>query len=117
MLILAGELVFGLPFHTARFFRPSMLEVFGFTNTQLGDLFALYGMRLVLARPVVWLQAAVIVCAYCGYKGLDNYSLYAVQVIGMNELEAAGFVAWVRTCGRLLPCSRALSPIVLTQRV
>jgi nitrate/nitrite transporter NarK len=34
-------------------------------------------------------QAAVIICAYCGYKGLDNYALYAVQVLGMNEIDAA----------------------------
>jgi len=250
-LICAGELVFGLPFHTARFFRPTLLEVFNFTNTQLGDLFAVYGitamisyfpggaladkystrslmtaslfataigglymatipgaaqmavlygywgittvfllwgaliratrewggdnaqgvafgvleggrglaaaivaivavnvlafympgdanlatpeerlngfrivillysavtalagvlvwfavpvannvkhasykatqgMGLVLRRPVVWAQAAIIICAYCGYKGLDNYSLYAVQVLGMDEVEGA----------------------------
>ena len=43
----------------------------------------------VLARPLVWAQAAVIICAYCGYKALDNYSLYAVQVLGMNEAEGA----------------------------
>ncbi|MDX1517633.1 MAG: MFS transporter [Woeseiaceae bacterium] len=255
-LILAGELVFGLPFHTARFFRPTMLDVFEFTNTQLGDLFAVYGitamlsyfpggaladrfsarglltvsllatgagglymatipgaagmavlyaywgvtsiflfwgaliratrdwggtqsqgkafgileagrgvvaasvafvaiavfawqmpeivesasdeqrrwafrqvilvyslvtmltailtwflipvpeyrrtghvnplsgMAIVLQRPVVWAHAAVIVCAYCGYKGLDNYSLYAAQVLGMNEIDAARFATW-----------------------
>jgi hypothetical protein len=43
----------------------------------------LQGMAIVLRRPVIWAHAAVIVCAYCGYKGLDNYSLYAVQVLGM----------------------------------
>ena len=48
-LIVAGEMIFGLPFHTARFFRPTMLEVFGFTNTQLGDLFALYGVTAMLS--------------------------------------------------------------------
>jgi sugar phosphate permease len=260
-LIVAGEIVFGLPFHTARFFRPTLLEVFGFTNTQLGDLFAVYGitamiayfpggaladrfparflltasllataagglfmttipaalpmailygywgvttvflfwgaliratrewggrasqglafgileggrgavaalvstlallifaaimpenvgqasdevrrsgmqsiilvysvaavaagvltwltipvpdpvsykrsnpiqgMGLVLRRPVIWAQAAVIICAYCGYKGLDNYSLYAVQVLGMDEVRGAALAtygAWVR---------------------
>ena len=255
-LIVAGEIVFGLPFHTARFFRPTLLEVFGFSNTQLGDLFAVYGvtamisyfpggaladrysartlltaslfataagglfmmtipsatpmavlygfwgvttiflfwgaliratrewggdtsqglafgvldsgrglvaallatialivfasvmpenvslatsdqrltgmrsivlvytaaaavagifvwlavpvsnptnsdrpnpmqgMATVLWRPVVWAQAAIIVCAYCGYKGLDNYSLYAVQVLGMDEVRAAAFTTW-----------------------
>ena len=49
VLIVAGEVIFGLPFHTARFFRPTMLEVFGFTNTQLGDLFALYGVAAMLS--------------------------------------------------------------------
>jgi nitrate/nitrite transporter NarK len=255
-LIIAGEMVFGLPFHTARFFRPTMLDVFGFSNTQLGDLFAVYGvmamiayfpggaladrysarslltasllatavgglymatipgasqmaalyglwgittiflfwgaliratrdwggetsqgkafgvldggrglvaalfaglavavfaallpenldfatdeerraafrivillytaatlcaagltwflipvpekstalvqspfaaMLTVLRRPVVWAQAGIIICAYCGYKGLDNYSLYAVQVLGMDEVEAARFATY-----------------------
>lgn len=260
-LVIAGEMVFGLPFHTARFFRPTFLEVFGFTNTQAGDLFALYGitamiayfpggaladrypartlltaslfataaggfymatipaamnmavlyafwgvttiflfwgaliratrewggqssqgvafgvleggrglvaalvstlalavfaaimpenvglasddvrragmqsiifvysfaalgagilvwltvpvpdpisykrsnplhgMAIVLRRPVIWAQAAIIICAYCGYKGLDNYSLYAVQVLGMDEVRGAAlstYGAWVR---------------------
>ena len=35
-LILAGEAVFSLPFHVARFFRPTVLHVFDFTNTELG---------------------------------------------------------------------------------
>ena len=48
-LIIAGEVVFGLPFHTARFFRPTLLEVFGFTNTQLGDLFAVYGITAMIS--------------------------------------------------------------------
>jgi len=256
-LVLAGELIFGLPFHTARFFRPTFLEVFAFSNTQLGDAFAAYGVTAMLAyfpggaiadrypprmlmtvslfataaggvymstfpgelqmtllygfwgistillfwaalisatrqwggdhlqgrafgileggrglaaagfgvvmavvlasymplqvdlandeqrregfrmvillysaataaagcltwfvlpkamipgasthsnplkgmatvvrRPIVWAQAAVIVCAYCGFKGSDNYSLYAVQVLGMDEVAAAKFTAY-----------------------
>jgi nitrate/nitrite transporter NarK len=257
LLILAGEMIFSLPFHTARFFRPTLLEAFGFSNTELGDAFAVYGitamlayfpggaladryparklisasllataagglymatfpgvlqmallygywgfttillfwgaliratrdwggdhsqgiafgaldggrglvaagvamtavaalsqylpldglldagaerreglravillytsftaacaaltwflledppltsapqrsplferMLAVLRRPVVWAHAAVIVCAYCAFKGLDNYSLYAVQVLGLNEVEAARLTAW-----------------------
>ena len=255
-LVFAGEIIFGLPFHTARFFRPTLLEAFEFTNTQLGDVFAVYGVMamiayfpggmladrfsaralltisllatgaggfymatypgtlgmallygywgvttilllwaaliratrewggttsqgrafgfldggrgiaaalfatlavavlawllpdnpalvnneerraafravillysfaaivaalltwflipparhtgdssrslfhgaaVVITRPLVWAQAAVIVCAYCGYKGLDNYSLYAVQVLGMNEVEGAQLSAY-----------------------
>ena len=49
ILIVAGEMVFGLPFATGRFFRPTLLEVFGFTNTQLGDLFAVYGITAMLS--------------------------------------------------------------------
>jgi len=257
VLILAGEMIFSLPFHTARFFRPTLLEVLGFNNTQLGDAFAAYGLMAMLAyfpggaladcyparklmsvslfataagglymatlpggvemallygywgvstillfwgaliraardwgghrsqgvafgildggrglvaagfaltavtaltfylpvdslldasverrqglravillytavtagcgvltwflipdpeeagvlrdrplldammrvlrRPAVWAQAAVIVCAYSAFKGLDNYSLYAVQVLGLDEVEAARLVAW-----------------------
>ncbi len=255
-LVFAGEIIFGLPFHTARFFRPTLLEAFNFTNTQLGDVFAVYGVMAMLAyfpggaladrfsartlltvsllttgaggfymvtypgplgmailygywgvttillfwaaliratrewggttfqgrafgileggrgvaaamfatlgvavlawympedaalvgdeerrvafravillystaafatalltwylipavkrvgdssqalfhgaavvtrRPLVWAQAAVIICAYCGYKGLDNYSLYAVQVLDMNEIEGAQLSAY-----------------------
>jgi nitrate/nitrite transporter NarK len=256
-LVLAGELIFGLPFHTARFFRPTFLEVFNFSNTQLGDVFAVYGVTAMLAyfpggiiadrysprllmtlsllataaggvymatipgepqmallygiwgastvllfwaamisatrdwggdlsqgkafgildggrglvaaafavfavavlstylptevemasdaqrregfrmvilaysaataltavltwyvlpksvpassatsatpltdmvkvlrRPIVWAQAAIIVCAYSAFKGSDNYSLYAVQVLGMDEVAAAKFTAY-----------------------
>jgi len=255
-LIFAGEIIFGLPFHTARFFRPTLLEAFNFTNTQLGDVFAVYGVTAMLAyfpggmladrfsartlltvslvatgaggfymasypgalgmallygywgittillfwaaliratrewggetsqgrafgfleggrgaagalfatlgiavlafyfpddasqvsneerrgafrsviflysfaaiataaltwflipaakhagdssrglwhgagavlmRPLVWAQAAIIICAYCAYKGLDNYSLYAVQVLGMDEVAGAQLSAY-----------------------
>jgi len=54
----------------------------------------LAGMAVVAGRPIVWAQAAIIVCAYCGFKGTDNYSLYAAQVLGMNEVDAARFAAW-----------------------
>jgi len=54
----------------------------------------LTGVTQVLRRPLVWAKAGIIVSAYCGYKGLDNYSLYAVQVLGMDEVEAAGFTAY-----------------------
>ncbi len=53
----------------------------------------------VIRRPLIWVQAAIIICAYCGYKGLDNYALYAKQVLGMNEVDAAALAvygAWIR---------------------
>ena len=53
----------------------------------------------VIRLPKVWLQALIVVCAYVGYKGVDDYSLYAVQVFGMDEVEGARvstLSAWVR---------------------
>jgi nitrate/nitrite transporter NarK len=52
------------------------------------------GAGIVLSRPIVWAHAATIVCAYCCFKGLDNYSLYAVQVLGMNEIDGARLASW-----------------------
>ncbi|MGY0582227.1 MAG: MFS transporter [Paraglaciecola chathamensis] len=49
IIILAGELIFALPFHLARFFRPTFLQAFGLTNTQLGDIFAVYGVVAMLS--------------------------------------------------------------------
>ena len=54
----------------------------------------LIGIRRVVSRPVVWTQAGVIIAAYCGYKGVDNYSLYLVQVMGYDEVRAAELAAW-----------------------
>jgi len=48
-LIVAGEAIFSLPFHVTRFFRPTFLEVFGFTNTDLGLVQAAYGIVAMLA--------------------------------------------------------------------
>lgn len=59
----------------------------------------LRNLRRVLRLRSVWLQALIVVCAYVGYKGIDNYSLFAVQGYGMNEVEGARLTAlsaWVR---------------------
>ena len=58
----------------------------------------------VLRIPAVWLQAAIVVCAYVGYKGFDNYSLYAVEGYGLSDVEAARIVtiaSWVRPVAAL----------------
>lgn len=49
------------------------------------------GITAVLKQRVVWLQSIIIICAYCGYKGLDYYALYARDVLDMNEVESAQF--------------------------
>ena len=48
-LILASEAIFGLPFHIGRFFRPTLLDVLGFTNTELGVAMGIYGVVAMLA--------------------------------------------------------------------
>ena len=48
-LIIAGETVYTLPYHVARYFRPTMLEVFDITATELGAAQGLYGVIAMLA--------------------------------------------------------------------
>lgn len=57
------------------------------------------GVRKVLGMPAVRLQAIIIICAYVGFKGTDDFSLYARDVLGYNEVEAAkaGTISlWIR---------------------
>jgi MFS family permease len=64
-----------------------------------GAKFTLRSAVRVAAMPTLWLQALVIVCAYVGYKAIDDVSLYAREVMGMDELRAAGVgaaVLWIR---------------------
>ena len=49
----------------------------------------LSGTARVLTMPSVWLQAAIILCAYTGFKATDDFSLYAYNVVGLNEIDAA----------------------------
>jgi len=47
----------------------------------------------------VWLMAIVILCAYVGYKITDDFSLYAFEILGFNEVDAAkvgGGALWLR---------------------
>ena len=48
-LVFAGEMIYSLPFHLMRFFRPTVLEVFDFSNADLGDVFAPYGITAMLS--------------------------------------------------------------------
>jgi sugar phosphate permease len=48
-LILAGEAIFTLPYHVARFFRPTVIEVFALSNTQLGAAQGIYGIVAMVA--------------------------------------------------------------------
>jgi MFS family permease len=57
------------------------------------------GVVHVFGMPTVWLQAFIIICAYVGFKATDDFSLYASDVLGLNEVDAAktGTVSlWMR---------------------
>ncbi|HKJ79364.1 MAG TPA: MFS transporter, partial [Prolixibacteraceae bacterium] len=53
----------------------------------------LKGIPEVLKRASTWLIALVVITAYCGFKALDFYGLYLMQITNSNEVEAARFVA------------------------
>jgi len=60
---------------------------------------SLKNIKSIISFPSVWLQAVIVLCAYVGYKGFDNYSLFAVDVYGYDEIEAATLItlgSWVR---------------------
>ena len=48
-LICAGEAIFTLPYHVTRFFRPTFLEVFELTATELGVAQSAYGLVAMVA--------------------------------------------------------------------
>lgn len=50
-------------------------------------------IRAVVKQKIVWMQAIVVVCAYSAYKGLEYYTLYAVDVLGMSAVDASFFMS------------------------
>ncbi len=48
-LVMAGEMIFGLPFHVVRYFRPTFMDVFNMKNAELGDAMAIYGITAMLS--------------------------------------------------------------------
>lgn len=51
------------------------------------------GIWQVLRRRSTWLQTMIVVCAYCGYKGLDYYTLYGIDILGIDEVTSAKFMS------------------------
>lgn len=76
------------------------------TDSQQNDTpgWSLSGIWQVALMPVVWLQALIIVCAYVGFKATDDFSLYAHEVLGLNEVDAARlgtYSLWIRPVGAI----------------
>lgn len=44
---------------------------------------SLTGLKEVERNPLIWLQAVIIVCAYCGYKVTDDFSLFGQGCSGL----------------------------------
>ncbi|MFT5470521.1 MAG: MFS family permease [Verrucomicrobiales bacterium] len=66
---------------------------------------SLEGVRRVLAMPTVWLQALILVCAYVGFQGTNDFSLLARDALDLNEVEAAGagtISLWTRPVAAIL---------------
>jgi len=49
---------------------------------------SLSGVKRVITMPAVWMQALIILCAYVAYKSTDDFSLYARDAFGYNDVEA-----------------------------
>jgi nitrate/nitrite transporter NarK len=61
--------------------------------------FTLEEARRVIRMPALWLQAAIVICAYAAYKSLDDFSLFARDALGYGDVAAAQISAlsfWVR---------------------
>lgn len=61
-------------------------------------------VRRVLGSPALWLHALVVLCAYCGFKSIDDFSLFAVEGHGLDEVEGSRInvlAAWLRPLAAL----------------
>ena len=59
----------------------------------------------LLQNRNTWLLSAIILCAYVGYKITDDFSLFAREVLGFSELNAAGLgtvALWLRALVAIL---------------
>lgn len=59
----------------------------------------LTGVKKIIKMPVIWLLSLIILCSYVGYKITDDFSLYAYDVLGFDEVKSAGVGAvglWLR---------------------
>ena len=62
-------------------------------------------IKLLISKPVIWMLSLIIVCAYVGYKITDDFSLYANEVLGFDEVKAAGVgtaALWMRALVAIL---------------
>ena len=78
LIIIAGELIFSLPFHVTRYFKPTFLESFAINNTVLGDAFAFYGLLALISY-------------FPGGYLADKYSAKKLMALALFLTGAGGF--------------------------
>ncbi len=64
----------------------------------------LKNIGLLAQNRLVWMQALILLCAYVGYKCTDDFSLYAQDTFGFDDVKAAkmGTVSfWIRPIAAL----------------
>lgn len=66
---------------------------------------SLDGIKSTSKRPTVWSQAIIVLAAYVGYKCTDDFSLYAKDAFGYNDVNAAHMATvsfWMRPLAAIL---------------
>ncbi len=61
--------------------------------------------KLLLKDIKIWLLGIIVLSAYCGYKSVDNYSIYLVDVLGFSNEESSQFTSlifWLRPFSALI---------------
>lgn len=93
-LICAGEAVYALPFHVTRFFRPTVLEVFGITATELGAAQGIYGIVAMIA----YFPGGPLADRFPARK-LLAFSLWSTAVGGLYMATFPGYVGSILVWG------------------
>ena len=85
-LIIVGEMVFALPFHVSRFFRPFLLEDFNYSN-RTWSCFSIYGITALISYlPGGYIADKV------SPKYLLFFSLLMTSIGGLFFLQNPGYL-------------------------
>lgn len=84
----------------AWFFLPKTTT---FNNTKKENK-SLTVISRVMKMPAIWLQAIIIVCGYSAYKATDDFSLFAKEVLLLDDVKSASvgtLALWMRPLAAL----------------
>ena len=69
------------------------------SQSEPNNRFSVNSIGPLLKRKSIWWNAIIVLCSYIGYKCTDDFSLYAVDVYGYTDVEAAHISTvsfWIR---------------------